>query len=600
MTMATTNDRRDLRRQIFFSVGGIAIGLAVAGLLALLINNVIEPTMQVETQDLVEFPGDMFSIWYHVDSPNMGSRHELRDRLEDVMNDLLTDLDVSIDTIPLPVDVLVHDSPEMMQLTTLRRKSGQAMYSFYSVIDLMHGEDPYSRLTELVLAFGWGRCSSQLLYKGMLMNLSEPERNFHVPVAAAPSRLLYSLDDLLKLERIDQFEETLYQRYQSPFSPRLAMGTLEGLGEFRSMLASIGDESASYDIADLQAASLVRYLIDCVGGLAAFREVWGPGTSEALIERLSCSPWEELFNDWMAAAQTADTSTVEYQYYQARFQFEAGDIADAAQATATWAPENLPRSDSVLAVRTQIAVGDFEAAAQFAREAEQDTSDVLIDWVDLYSDWSGISDGRLTVFSRGTEAEIQNRFDRIDAAYKRVAAFFAFAANELPEHLAIFYYNSPAERETGGVILPAEAIHKTIWHFCDQDDLAIEFAESLPSFVTKKSSASTLLRRGLSAVLTVDREELISRGCDLLQAGQWTPLWRIGFGGMPDHEFETQTGLMIGYILDTFDVDVVRDLWVATARIGGGVSLDTAIQSTLGISRTQIERTLVDSVLISD
>ena len=43
MTMATDSDRRDFHRQIFFSFAGIAAGLAVAGLIALLINNVIEP-----------------------------------------------------------------------------------------------------------------------------------------------------------------------------------------------------------------------------------------------------------------------------------------------------------------------------------------------------------------------------------------------------------------------------------------------------------------------------------------------------------------------------------------------------------------------------
>ncbi len=325
MNMATNNDRSDFRRQLFFSLGGIAVGLAVAGLLALLINNVIEPTMQVETQDLVEFPGETFTIWYHVDSPHMKSRHELLPRLEEDLSDLLVQLDVSIDAIPLPIDVLVHDSPGMMQLITLRRKSGRAMYSFYSVIDLLQDEDPYSRLSELVLAFGWGRCSSQLLYKGMLMNVASRDRDFHVPVAAAPTRLLYSVEDLLMLEGIGAFGETLYQRYQSPFSPRMAMGTLEGISEFRSMFASVGDEATEYDIADLQAASLVQYLIDCGGGLEAFRAIWGPGTSEALITRLECGPLTDLFDDWLPVMQAADTSSAEFEYYQVRFLFEAGD-----------------------------------------------------------------------------------------------------------------------------------------------------------------------------------------------------------------------------------------------------------------------------------
>jgi len=600
MNMATLDDRRDFRRQLFFSLGGIAIGLAVAGLLALLINNVVEPTMQVETQDLVEFPGDTFTIWYHVDSPNMNSRRELLPRLEGDLNDLLVQLDVSIDAIPLPIDVLVHDSPEMMQLITLRRKSGRAMYSFYSVIDLLQDEDPYSRLAELVLAFGWGRCSSQLLYKGMLMNVSFPERDFHVPLAAAPARLLYSLDDLFMLESIDTFDETLYQRYQSPFSPRMAMGTLEGLSEFRSMFATVGDVSASYDIADLQIASLVQYLIECGGGLEAFRAIWGPGTSEALISRLMCGPLTELFDHWMTATQTAERSTPEFEYYQARFLFEAGDIAAAAQITETWDLDNLSSSDSVLAVRTQLAVGNFEAAARFANAANSSTSEALEKWIAVYSGWTSVSDDYLTVFGDGTSEVIADLLQKVTAVYRFTADALGFAESELPEHITVFYYDSDETRELGAAILPSASIHRTIWHISVQDNIVEEFAETLPSFITKKNTASNILRRGLSAVVTTDRDELVLRGCEMLGSGEWTPLWRIGFGGLSDRLFETQTGLMIGYIVDTYGVDVIRDLWVATARIGGGVSLDTAIKNVLGTSRTEIEKILVDSVLICE
>ena len=85
MSMLTSSDRKDFRRQVLFSLAGIGIGLAVAGIIALLINNVLEPKLQVESQDLVEFSGDTFSIWYHVDSPYMDSRYELAAQLEDCL-----------------------------------------------------------------------------------------------------------------------------------------------------------------------------------------------------------------------------------------------------------------------------------------------------------------------------------------------------------------------------------------------------------------------------------------------------------------------------------------------------------------------------------
>lgn len=597
MNMATDNDRKDFRRQVFFSLGGIGVGLVVAGLIALFINNVIEPVMQVETQDLVKFPGETFSIWYHADSPNMNSRHQLLPRLEEAMADLLTQLDVSIEAIPLPIDVLVHDSPGIMQQTTLRRKSSRAMYSFYSVIDLLQDEDPYSRLAELVLAFGWGKCSSQLLYKGMLMNAVFPGRDFHIPLAAAPTRLLYSLEDMFQLEKVDAFEETLYQRYQSPFSPRMAMGSLEGIGEFRSMFSTVHDESADYDIADLQAASLVQYLIECGGGLQEFRGVWGPGTTEALMVRLACGPLTELFEDWMSAVQTADTAAAEFEYYQARFLFEAGELEAAANITESWNPGDLSSSESVLLVRSQLAVGEFEAAAIFASAAVSSTSEALKDWVDAYDSWQHMADGAFTVFGDGTNTDLDEVLREVQGAYNLVVDTLEFLEGELPESITVFYYDTEEAREQGVSIIPVVGTHRTLWHISSQDNIVDRFVVTLPSFVVKKETASNLLRRGLSAVVTIDRDELINRGCEILHSGEWTPLWRVGFGGLSDRLFETQTGLMIQYIVDTYGVDVIRDLWLATARIGGGVSLDTAIKNILSTSRTEIEKILIDSVL---
>ena len=597
MSMATESDRRDFRRQVFFSLGGITVGLVVAGLIALLINNVIEPQMRVETQDLVKFPGEVFSIWYHVDSPHMKSRHDLLPRLEEAMDDLLDRLDVSIDDIPLPIDVLVHGDPSMMQQSILRRKSALALYSFYAVIDLVYGEDPYSRLGELVLAFGWGRCSSQLLYRGMLLGVSFPERNFHTPLAAAPSRLLHSLQDLIRLEAANAFEETLYQRYQSPFSQRLAIGTFEGLGEFKAMLSAFEDESSEYDISELQAASLVQYLIECSGGLHEFRKIWGPGTTEALIARLACGPLTDLAGDWLVAARESGVTEDGFEYYQARFLYEAGEIETAANITQTWSSRSLSGSESILAVRTQLAVGNFETAGRFANAADSSVTRTLVDWVDAYAGWQQVTDGSFTILGDGTEEDLSEVLQQVQAAYEWVTEAFEFHESELPSHITVFYYETDEDREQGPLVIPVVSTHRTMWHISSQDSIVEAFVVALPAFVMKKETASNLLRRGLTAVLTIDREELVERGCESLHAGEWIPLWRLGFGGVPNRMLEVQTGLMIQFVIDTYGVEVIRDLWLATARVGGGLSLDTAFANFLNTSRTQIETELIESVL---
>jgi hypothetical protein len=434
----------------------------------------------------------------------------------------------------------------------------------------------------------------------MLMNVTLPDRDFHVPLAAAPIRLLYSLEDLFKLEDIDEFEETLYQQYQSPFSTRLATGTFEGISEFRSMFSAISDESAEYDIASLQAASLVQYLIDCGGGLEAFQSIWGPGTTEALISRLTCGPLTDLFDEWLTVIQATDPSSPEYEYYRARFLFEAGETVPAAEVTAAWSPSNLSSSECVLAVRTQLAVGNFEEAEWFASGAEITVSEALQDWASAYEGWTQASEGRLTVLGNGSRVALEEQLHEVQTAYQTATKALGFTEDELPEHVTVFYYESLAARELGATIIPSSSIHQTIWHISMQDNLVETFVVTLPSFVTKRSTASNLLRRGLSAVVTRTRNDLISAGCELIRSGEWTPLWRLGFGGIPNDLLEVQTGLMILYIVETYGMDVIPALWVATARIGGGVSLDTAIRDVLGTSRTEIEKTLLNSALMCE
>ncbi len=595
--MAIDSKRKDLRRQILFSVAGIGIGLLVAGLIALLINNVIEPTMQVETRDLVEFPGETFSLWYHVESPYKNTRNELREELEEDLDVLLARLQVNREDIPLPIDVLVHDTPAMMQSTTLRRKSATALYSFYSVIDLLHGEDPLQRLAELLLAFGWGNCRSQLIYVGMLANIVESDRDFHMPVAAAPDRFILSLGDLLAQESAGQFEETLYQRYQSPFSARLAVGSFENMGEFLTMLTTLDDEAAEYGIADFEAASLVKYLIDCSGGLEAFRAAWGPGTTAALLDRLSCGTLDEIFEGWMASVHASDYEGDDFDYYRARFQFESGELRSAAGITDGWGPSGLSTSKSTLAWRTQIAAGDIQHASTFASSADANARDTLEAWQDVYEEYSMTQDGAYSVLSSGSEASRMDILDKVRSAYERVVAELALDGYVLPSHVTVIYYDDEASRELGKTAVPIDDTHRTLWHVATGDDLVATFAVTLPSYVVKKVTASNLLRTGLIAALTIDRDELIRRGCEILLAGDWTPLWRVGFGGIPEEILQTQTGLMMMYVLETYTAKVIPLLWTATARIGGGKSLDSAFNDVLDTSRTGIESELVESVL---
>jgi hypothetical protein len=160
-----------------------------------------------------------------------------------------------------------------------------------------------------------------------------------------------------------------------------------------------------------------------------------------------------------------------------------------------------------------------------------------------------------TVFGDGTTADLGEVLREVQAGYNLVVDTFEFLERELPEHITVFYYDTEETCEQGTSIIPVASAHRTIWHISSQDNIVDKFVVTLPSFVVKKETASNLLRRGLSAVVTIDRDELM------------------------------------------YGIGVIRDLWLATARIGGGASLDTAIKNILNTSRTEIEQSLVDSVL---
>jgi hypothetical protein len=581
------------------TAGGLVIGALGAGIFAIVLHYIIQPQMSVETRDVYSVQGAEFTVWYHDGSPQRSEYVNLYARLEESLDDLVARLDVDPSVIPSPIDVLVHDDPGQLQASIAQRKSPMATHTFYAVLDLLAGEDPYSRLAELVLAFGWGECFSQLLYNGALTVLVNPGRNHHSAVAAAPPRLRYSFEDLLRIETVGGFTPTLYQRFDSPFSPSMALGSLESIATFYSLFGTEGALIPEEDFVSLQAASLVKYLIDCNGGLGALKSVWGPGGSAALFERLACGTSDELSESWWSAAAEEGQSGPTYEYYRALYLFEVGEFEEAYRLTKTWGERPLDEAELALGVRCALSVGEFKEAAGWM-ESVGTGLDRVAQWIELFDDWRYVEEDGISIFGDRSDEELTRLLSEVREARERIAAGLGVASDQLPQRMAVFFYDDAEARRIGESVTPDVDTHRVAWHVVVGDEIDWILAATLPAYVFRASTASNLLRTGLATALTFDRDTLTKDGCELLSVGEWTPLWQLGFGGVTQDRFRTETGLMVRRVMDAHGPGILRDLWQATARLGAAMSLDSALLEYAGTSRREIEETLLNSVLVCD
>jgi hypothetical protein len=581
------------------TVGGFAIGAIAAAIFAILINYVIQPQMSVETHDIYAVRGDRFNVWYHDGSPQRAGYVDLLARLEESLDELLTQLDVDPSVIPLPIDVLVHDDPDQLQASIVQRKSPLATHTFFSVLDLLAGEDPRARLVELVLAFGWGECFSQLLYSGTVTVLVHPDRNHHAAVAAAPERLRYSFEDLLSLEGSGAFSPTLYQQFDSPFSASMALGSLESIATFYTVFGTEGSLTPEEDFLSLQAASLVQYVIECSGGTDVLESVWGPGSSEALFGRVACGTLDELAESWHETAIAEGSTGVLYDYYRALYLFEAGEFMKAYGLTKEWRERELNEEELILGVRCALSVGEFEETMAWIGEIGS-TADQVAEWIALFGGWRRVEQDGILVLSERSNEELTRLLAKVGEARIRIAAELGLGSDQLPPRMTVFFYDDAETRRAGRNLTPDVTMHQTAWHVVVGEDLGWILASTLPAYAYRISTASNLLRTGLATVATVGYEELAERGCQVVVSGDWTPLWQLGFGGVPPDLFRTESGLLVWYLVDTYGLDMIEDLWRATARLGGGMSLDSAMLELAGTSKREIEQALLNTVLVCD
>ena len=176
---------RSLRRnKYFWLASGLFGGVLVAGILALVLNYVIQPLSTPETWGYETVKTGDFHVWFTEESPSLANQQEIIAELDAEFADLLGLLHVERSDLDLPIDVFIHDSIPAMQTSIARRKSASASTYFLSVLDILAGDPVRPWLVEALLSQGWGHCYSQAIYLGTLLYLSNPNPEYLCTVAA--------------------------------------------------------------------------------------------------------------------------------------------------------------------------------------------------------------------------------------------------------------------------------------------------------------------------------------------------------------------------------------------------------------------------------
>lgn len=594
MTFVKGFRNRVLRNPIFALLGGFAIAGLGAGFV-LLVLYWTAPLTAPELQGTVAYKSASFVLHYDKNSPERKDHEQLSRILERELAELGDLLRVDRDLIPTPIDVFVHDDVSALQASVIQRKGGRTASVYLAPLDLLVGEEPRTRLAELVLAFGWGRCDSQILQSGMRLCVAGPERSFHSVIAALPERLLLPLSTLIALDAKERIPKSLYQVFDSPYSPA-GIASLGGTKEVLD-LATQSDRSPE-NVPTLEAASFIQFLIETKGGIEAVKQAWGRGRIEELLKRITSDAVTQLEVAWLQEARKKGKDAPDYPYWHAYYLLESGDPDTAYAETRKWFSEALSDEERLLVGQCALTVGVFSDVSVLVESRPSGATAELSELLTLYEGWTVKEAEGLRLLCPAGGLESDEAFLRgIDQAYSTIITRLELVANQLPSKITVFVYADEPSRDRGAFLLPFPAEQSAIFHVVRTENLARLLGEVLPSYAWGKRTYSRLLRTGLAIALLETHEHLTAEGCRLWREGRWIPLSRLSFGAADQETVEIEAGLLVDHLLTTFGVPALRMIWVVTSPFDRYLSLDTAIGEICGTTRSAIEDSLFGILL---
>ena len=582
-------------RPVLAFVGGFAIAGIAIGLIVLFTLFWVEPMSAPEQAGTVRFNADHFTLWYQKGGQGVSSHGALSEELQQDLSDLISLLQVNPDLIPGKIDVFIHDDVASMQSSIASRKSPNSRGGYIAPLDLLVGEPPRQRLAELVLAFGWGECGSQLLKQGMALYAADPKRNFHAVVAALPKRLYYSLPELILMEKRGRFAESAYDQFDSPYSTASIL-----FADLRDLLSlSAHGEASLEDIAGLEAASFVQFVIETEGGIGAVKQAWGRGSTDSLISRIDSAPLAEIGRAWYSYAGEHGKESSDFSMLTAYYRLAAGYPDTAWTECSAWDESDLTQGERMISVRCALAVGKFADAQRLVSQLDEgDKREELMGFSSLYTGWIVQEATGVRLFiSPQLPAEERPELSVVEKLYNGMADRLALSAADLPERITLFFYPNAGDRDAGIHLVPLSEEKNATLHLVPSDDVALELARTLPVYAWRRDTYSQLLREGLAIALSREASLLEAQGRSLRSEGSWYPLASVDYGMTADSTVALEGGILMNYLLDECGGGAVRDVWIATSPSGRYISFDSALAEICHTTRKDIEEVLFRSIL---
>ena len=577
-------------------LGGLLLGAAVAGIIALIMIYWLQPALTPGTRGLVRYRSERFVIWYPREIPASADFDPatLAAILNRDLHDLMTLLQVDPKVIPNPIDVFVHPSIGEMQRSIALRKSGTARVTYTAPLDLLVGEDPRPRLAELVLAFGWGQCNSLLLKTGMRLYAAQPHRDFYAVIAALPDRLFLTVPQLINLEAEGYLTlSSVYEQFDSPYSAAM----ISSMAAFRNLLdLTPGGEQKS--IPALEAAALVQYLISHYGGIGAIRSIWGPGSTDRLLTQLTGESLTALSADWRTVADKQGPTAPDYERWHIYYLLASGAPDSAYSAAMAWYKAGKATSDYdlLLVARCALVVDDVATASTISRRAGGEVRSQLGEYITLYTGWKTATSAGIRVIAPN-ETMAQSGLNRVEEIYGTIATKLALTKAQLPQRLTVFLYSDSASLTVGERLIPFPADQCAVLHLLNSDDVATDIAEVLPAYAWNTLTYSATLRIGVAGALTQPEQALVAAGCQLRRDGRWVRLGAADADAVDAEVVKVEIGLMVDYLMRKFGPGSLQRLWVVTSPRDQYLPLDFAIKEVYGLTRDQIGTAIINSFL---
>ena len=159
-----------------------------------------------------------------------------------------------------------------------------------------------------------------------------------------------------------------------------------------------------------------------------------------------------------------------------------------------------------------------------------------------------------------------------------------------------FIYPDVVTRNIGDHVGPDDPKSISSVHLVLDEDWRFDITEALLPRLWKWWPASPLVRVGIVTALSTSYDALVSAGRELACDGNWFPFESLAATLGDVQTLRTEAGLLFAFVEQEVGLDGLKEFW--SARRGREMaSLEGALQSHLGVTRLEIEQTLLRDVL---